>query len=155
MKDNLKVKGRFELLHWNAAGQLQNHIKKDNLVVNTGFAFLAGRLLNDTTLSISHIAVGTDASAALVTDTGLNTQFDPRRSITKTLATSAGGVTNDSVAFQRVLAAGENTATLVEAGLFNHLTAGVMLSRVVFSPIVKEAGDIVTIDWTITFGAGA
>jgi hypothetical protein len=48
--------------------------------------------------------------------------------------------------------AGVGTGALTEAGIFNAATAGVMLSRVVFSVVNKASTDALTITWAITIG---
>ena len=47
-------------------------------------------------------------------------------------------------------------AALREAGIFNAASSGTMLARAVYANIDKQAGDTLTITWTVTIGtAGA
>jgi hypothetical protein len=91
---------------------------------------------------VGWIAVGTNGTAPVVGDTALGTE------IARVAATAV--TVGNTTTFTATFPAGIGTGTWQEAGLFNAVSAGVMLSRVVFAAEVKLAGDSKVVTWTIT-----
>ena len=116
--------------------------KSENLVVTAGKNWVADRMNNANTV-MTHMAVGTGTTEALAAQTALITQND-RNALTSTT------VTNNAVAYVATWAAGDATAALTEAGIFDAASGGDMLARTVFSVVNKGAADSMTITWTIT-----
>jgi hypothetical protein len=114
----------------------------ENLVVTAGKNWVADRMNNANTV-MTHMAVGTGTNAAAAGDTALQTQND-RNALTSTT------VTANAVAYVATWAAGDATAALTEAGIFDASSGGDMLARTVFSVVNKGAADSMTITWTIT-----
>ena len=114
----------------------------ENLVVTAGKNWVADRM-NDANAVMSHMAVGTGTTAAAAGQTALVTETD-RNALTSTT------VTNNAVAYVATWAAGDATAALTEAGIFDASSGGDMLARTVFSVVNKGAADSMTITWTIT-----
>lgn len=114
----------------------------ENLVVTAGKNWVADRMNNANTV-MTHMAVGTGTTAAAAGNTALVTETD-RNALTSTT------VTNNAVAYVATWAAGDATAALTEAGLFDAASSGDMLARTVFSVVNKGAADSMTITWTIT-----
>jgi len=114
----------------------------ENLVVTAGKNWVADRMNNANTV-MTHMAVGTGTSTALAANTTLATEND-RNALTSTT------VTDNAVAYVATWAAGDATAALTEAGIFDAASAGDMLARTVFSVVNKGAADSMTITWTIT-----
>jgi len=114
----------------------------ENLVVTAGKNWVADRM-NNANAVMSHMAVGTGTTAAAAGNTALVTETD-RNALTSTT------VTNNAVAYVATWAAGDATAALTEAGLFDAASSGDMLARTVFSVVNKGAADSMTITWTIT-----
>ena len=114
----------------------------ENLVVTAGKNWVADRMNNANTV-MTHMAVGTGTNAAAAGDTTLQTEND-RNALTSTT------VTNNAVAYVATWAAGDATAALTEAGIFDAASSGDMLARTVFSVVNKGAADSMTITWTIT-----
>ena len=114
----------------------------ENLVVTAGKNWVADRMNNANTV-MTHMAVGTGTTAAAAGNTTLVTEND-RNALTSTT------VTANAVAYVATWAAGDGTAALTEAGLFDAASAGDMLARTVFSVVNKGAADSMTITWTIT-----
>jgi hypothetical protein len=115
----------------------------DNLVVTAGKNFVASRMKDTTKAAMTHMAVGTGTTEALAAQTALVTETD-RNTLTSTT------VTNNAVAYVATWAAGDATAALTEAGIFDAASSGDMLARTVFSVVNKGAADSMTITWTIT-----
>ena len=114
----------------------------ENLVVTAGKNWVADRMNNANTV-MTHMAVGTGTNAAAAGDTTLQTEND-RNALTSTT------VTDNAVAYVATWAAGDATAALTEAGIFDAASSGDMLARTVFSVVNKGAADSMTITWTIT-----
>ena len=114
----------------------------ENLVVTAGKNWVADRMNNANTV-MTHMAVGTGTTAAAAGNTALVTETD-RNALTSTT------VTDNAVAYVATWAAGDATAALTEAGLFDAASSGDMLARTVFSVVNKGAADSMTITWTIT-----
>jgi hypothetical protein len=114
-----------------------------NLVVTAGKNFVASRMKDTTKAAMTHMAVGTGTTAAAAGNTTLVSESD-RNALTSTT------VTNNEIAYVCTWAAGDATAALTEAGIFNASSGGDMLCRTVFSVVNKGASDSMTITWTIT-----
>ena len=114
----------------------------ENLVVTAGKNWVADRMNNANTV-MTYMAVGTGTNAAAAGDTTLQTEND-RNALTSTT------VTNNAVAYVATWAAGDATAAITEAGIFDAASGGDLLARTVFSVVNKGAADSMTITWTIT-----
>ena len=147
IQEQMSVKGRLSVVLFDADGKVKQSQDIPNLVVNTGLAFIASRMKDTTDAAMSHMAVGSGATAAAAGDTALETQIGSRVSLTSTT------VTANATAYVATFAAGTGTGAITEAGIFNALTAGTMLCRTVFSVVNKGADDTLQITWTITRNA--
>ena len=114
----------------------------ENLVVTAGKNWVADRMNNANTV-MTHMAVGTGTTEALAAQTALITETD-RNALTSTT------VTNNAVAYVATWAAGDATAALTEAGIFDAASSGDMLARTKFDVVNKGSADSMTITWTIT-----
>ena len=114
----------------------------ENLVVSAGKDWVADRMNNANTV-MTHMAVGTGTTAAAAGNTALVSETD-RNALTSTT------VTDNAVAYVATWAAGDATAAITEAGIFDAASSGDMLARTVFSVVNKGAADSMTITWTIT-----
>ncbi len=121
-----------------------------NTVVNGGKAFIAQSMIKttvNTPVAMTHIGIGTGVTAATVTDTALGTEVGTRQTVTPTNVTTT--VTNDTIQYVATFAAGNGTAAITEAGVFNASSAGTMLCRTTFAAINKGALDTLTITWKV------
>jgi hypothetical protein len=142
-KDSSKVTGMVNVVVRDDAGKIKQEFTVPNLVVDTGLAFIASRMKDTTDDAMSHMAVGTDNTAASAADTTLGTELARQ-------ALASSTVTSNSIAYVATFAAGTGTGALTEAGLFNDPTTGTMLCRTVFAVINKGAADSMTVTWTVT-----
>jgi len=129
-------------------GSIKQEQEVKNLVVTTGLGFIASRMKDATATAMSHMAIGTNSTAALAANTTLGTE-SARVALTSTTVTAA------AVAYVATFPAG-TPATLTgiqEAGIFNASSAGTMLCRTVFAIINKDVGDTMSITWTVTMAA--
>jgi hypothetical protein len=144
--DKLKVKGTVLLTLTDEFGNVK-HKNECNLVVDTGLAYIASRMVGTAENVMSHMAVGTNNTAAAGTDTALGAESGRVALDSTTIVTTT--VTNDSVQYVATFPPGTATAALVEAALLNAGTSGTLLSRVVFGTINKGASDTLSITWTL------
>lgn len=144
-QDTLAIRGFVDIELQDAAGRVKETRHVPNLVVTAGKVVIAERLgtASPTKAVMSHMAVGTNNTAANASDTTLNTEL-------ARVALTSGTPSTNTVVYIATFGAGTGTGTLVEAGLFNHASTGDMLCRTVFSSIAKAAGDSLTITWTLT-----
>jgi hypothetical protein len=145
-QENLKITGKLNITVFDDTGVVKETREIDNLVVTAGLTYIASRMATAGATAMSHMAVGTGATAAAAGNTALVTE-----SARVALTSTTPGATN--VVYVASFGAGVGTAALTEAGLFNAASAGTMLCRTVFAVINKAANDTMTITWTVTLAA--
>jgi len=132
------------------SGLLKEFREIDNVFTDAGDAHVADQMASTPGESaMSHMAVGTDTTTLTAGDTTLGGETD--RNALTSFTQGAGGDDN-KVVYLGDWAAGDATAALTEAGIFNSSTAGSMLCAQTFSVINKGAADTLAITWTVTFG---
>ena len=141
-KDKTKATGKLIVEVKDEQGNVKETKEVENLVVDTGLSFIAGRM-NATAAVMSHMAIGTGTTAAASGNTTLVTE-NSRKALTSTT------VTANAVAYVATFAAGEGTGAITEAGILNGASGGTLLCRTVFSVVNKGASDSMTITWTVT-----
>jgi hypothetical protein len=142
---NVKMHGSFTMTLVKANGEVET-THKDNIIVNTGFDLIADSVFNTTRgTAANYIGVGTNAVAASVANTDLGAVLSPRR--VGTYNHTAG---TKVVTLSYTFAPGESTGAITEAGIFNSVTGGKMLDRVVFPVVNKQADDTLTTTFTLT-----
>lgn len=151
--DNLKLSGKLKIVVTGEDGSVKDTREVNNLVVSTGIAFIASRIKDATETVMSHMAVGTNNTAAAAGNVNLGAE-----SARTTLTGTTANPTN--VVYSATFGAGVGTAALTEAGIFNYGTytaspgAGqIMMCRTVFDVINKAANDTMSISWTINLVA--
>lgn len=92
-------------------------------------------------------AVGSDNTAPIAGNTALANELG-RVALTSKL--QGTGANANQVTYSATVPAGTGTGTIVEAGIFNAVSSGIMLARSIFSPIVKGSGDAIDITWVLT-----
>jgi hypothetical protein len=122
-----------------------------NLITNAGFAGIASRINGAGSEALfDYIAVGTDNTAAAVTDTTLGAEISSgglsRAQGTASRVTTT--VTDDTAQISKDFSVSSSFA-IVEAGLFNASSSGVMLARQVFSAVNVVSSDTFTVTWKI------
>lgn len=146
-QDRLRMRGRLEVRLFDENGRLKQERIISNLVVNVGLYHIADQLSDQGNDAMSHMAVGTDNTAAAAGNTTLGSEA-ARVALDST--TQGTGAEADEVTYVATFAAGTGTGALVEAGILNAAEAGVLLCRSVFSVINKGASDSLGITWVLT-----
>lgn len=136
--DRIPMKGKLQI---RLNGALVHDI--DNLVVTAGKGFVASRMGGTSAAVMSHMALGTNATAAAAGDTALGAEAG-RVALTSTT------VFNNEITYVATFPAGTATGAITEAGIFNAGSGGTMLARTVFAAVNKGASDSITITWTVT-----
>jgi hypothetical protein len=140
--ESLKASGSLNILITRADGSTESTQVK-NLVVNSGLNYIVSRMKDTTLDAMSHMAVGSGSTAAAGGDTALGTELG-RVALTSTT------VSTNTIEYVALFPAGTGTGTVTEAGVFNNSSGGTMLCRTVFGVVTKDAGDSMSITWTIT-----
>jgi len=144
MRSKARARGEVLLEILRANGHVERY-RILNMVVAGGEAYAASRAVGVATDVISHMAPGTDNTAAAGTDTALGAEIaDSRVAVTA----SSDGNTAKYIA---VFAPGVGTGAWTELGLFNAAAAGTMTNRSVFGTKTKDAGDQITVTWTVQY----
>jgi hypothetical protein len=143
-QDCLKVQGNLIIIKTTGDG-VEDRIEHKNLVVSVGKTNIAARMAGNTAAVMSHMAIGTGNTAAVVGDTTLETE------LARVALTVAGGTpSSNTVTYSASYPAGTGTGALTEAGIFNAVSAGTMLCRTVFPVINKQVADSIVITWVIS-----
>lgn len=109
------------------------------MIVDAWLNALRDFIYGDTITAPTHIAVGTGTTAALPSDTALETEIFPNGS-NRSAITSRTKPSARKVRLQMLIAAGEaNGSSLTEVGVLNAATGGTLVNRVVPTAIVKDA----------------
>jgi hypothetical protein len=146
LNDSLKITGDVSIKLFDESGKVVDERNIHNLVVTAGKTFIAASMLKTTSNSpaaMTHMAVGTSATAPAAGDTTLGAE------IGRVALGSATSSTN-VVTYTATFPAGTGTGALVEAGILNAASSGTLLCHTTFSVVNKGASDSMSITWTIT-----
>jgi hypothetical protein len=141
--ESIKATGNVDVVLTGADGQVKDSREIKNLVVTNGLGFIASRMHDASASVMSHMAVGSGTAAAALANAALGTELG-RVALTSTT------VSGNQVTYVATFPAGTGTGAVTEAGIMNAASAGTMLCRTVFSVVNKDAGDTLSIAWTIT-----
>ena len=123
----------------------------DNLIVTAGKEWLASRMFDASDTVMTHMAIGTGTTAAVVADTTIETEV-----ARQALDVSGGTVSGATVTYTTTFAAdvpdvtAPSTSPITEAGLLNAASTGTLLAHTVFPVVNKGETDSMTISWTVT-----
>ena len=141
--ESVSLKGNLEVILLDGNGIQKDYRKVENLVVAVGKQVIAARLLGNTLAVMSHMAVGSDSTAAATGQTALGGELGR-----VTLDSSAR--TTNVLTYVATFPAGTGTGALVEAAILNASSTGNMLCRTTFSTVNKAIGDSIVITWNVT-----
>ncbi len=143
LQEQVKMTGQVSIRILDKDGNVKDERQIKNLVVTVGKEFIASRMVGTAANVMSHMAVGSDNTAAAVGNTGLGAELGR-------VAFSSGTASGAVATYVATFPAGTGTGAVVEAGLFNASSSGTMLCRTVFSVVNKGADDAMTITWQVT-----
>ena len=139
----LDAKGHLTIELFDKDGSLIDTQSIKNVVVNNGLNYIASRMKDATATAMSHMAIGSDNTAAAAGNTALGTELG-RVALTSTT------VSSNAITYVGDFPAGTGTGAVVEAGILNASSAGTLLCRTVFSTVNTAAADTLKITWTVT-----
>ncbi|MBM9605975.1 phage tail protein [Desulfopila inferna] len=148
---SVKPIGRVHFLFVDeATGAVRDGGWHPNLVTTAGKNHIADQLSGRTQAAMSHMAVGTGTTAALASDTALQTELDRNE-----LDSVVQGTDSDAnkITYTCTWAAGDGTGALTEAAIFNSPSAGQMLCRSVYPVKNKETGESMVLTWVLTISS--
>ena len=160
MIDSQDMQGYLTLVRTDRSGQVIERQQVKNRIVSSGRNLVAemfsGQFVGPPPSPVTHMAVGTGATAPADGDTGLQAQRGSRKAITGSQMTqfSDAGVNRVRVSLQTVFdfnEANDPAIPLTEAGIFTAATGGVMYNRVVFEPVTKTDAFKLTLLWDVIF----
>ena len=138
LHDDLKMTGHLAIA-------INNEVVQEvpNLVVTAGKGYVASRMKDTSLGAMSHMAIGTNSTAAASGNTALGSEAD-RNGLASTVVSGA------TVTYTATFGACEGTGAITEAALLNASSAGTMLCRTVFAVVNKGSQDSMTITWSVT-----
>ena len=141
--ESVSIKGNLEVILLDEKGIQKDYRKINNLVVAVGKQVIAARLIGNTIAIPSHMAVGTDNTAATTSQTALGGELG------RVVFDSTTRTTN-VLTYVATFPAGTATGALTEAAILNASSTGNMLCRTTFSTVNKAIGDTIVITWNVT-----
>jgi len=150
-KETLKLSGMLTIILIDSKGHIKDIRKVNNLIVNTGLAFIASRMAGTAKSVMSHMAIGSNAVSVQPAQTDIQTILGSRVA----LLVNGGTPTSSGINYACEFNIGVSTGTVTEAAIFNSGTAatGDMLCRTVFSAFSKSATDSMIVNWNINLVA--
>ena len=141
----INLKGTFIAVLRHNDGSVETR-RKDNLILNSGFDFIADAIGNPTSRPaiMKYTAVGTGTTAVAAGQTALVTELARKE------ATYSHTKGTKVFSFSTFFAAGEATGAITEAGICNANAAGTFIDRVTFAVINKAADDELTVNFQFT-----
>jgi hypothetical protein len=147
INEDLKLRGDVAIVLKDKDGNVKDSREIHNLVVSAGLEFICSRMAGTSAGVMSHMALGSDTTAAAAGQTDLLSILGSREALDSSTAS------NNTITYVSSFEAGEGTGAVTEAGVFNAASSGTMLCRTVFAVVNKAADDTMSVTWTITLTA--
>lgn len=143
--ETVSLKGNLEVVLLDENRVIKDTRKVNNLVVAVGKNYISSRMTSNSSVIMSHMAIGTANIAATTSQTFLLGE-NARVGLDST------NITNNTITYVATFSAGTGTGTIAEAAVFNNPSAnsGTMLCRTRFNEVNKAAADTVVITWNVT-----
>ncbi len=119
-----------------------------NIITNAGRTLLLNRLQGNGSSYITHMAIGTGATAANLADTTLGTE-----TVRKAVTPAVAGTPNWKVTFNAVFTAAEINNT-TEVGLLNASSGGTLATRNVHTAISIPLTSTMGVDYIVQLNSG-
>jgi hypothetical protein len=146
MQSGIKLGCNVHLELFDKDGNLIDERFGHNIVTTVGLTHIADQLASSASEdAMGYMAVGTNSTAAAAGNTALGAEVASSR-VALTSRTHSGAI----VTYVGTFPAATGTGALVEAGIFNAASSGILLCRLVYSVINKGASDSLVITWTLT-----
>lgn len=145
INSSYQMAGNLRIVLTGENGEVKQEQSVKNLVVSTGKNYIAQRIANNDTTVMNYMAVGTGNTSPAVANTTLMTEV-----ARVTVGSANVAVSANTTTYTATFPSGTGTGALVEAGIFNDPTAGLMLCRTLFPVVNKGALDTLTISWSVS-----
>ena len=142
INEQIGVIGTLRLVLTDANGNVKEDKTVKNLITSLGKTYIASRIASSSSTLMGYMAVGSSSTAPASVNTALGTELG------RVIATPSSS--SNIVTYSSTFGPGVGTGAIVEAGIFNAATAGIMLNRAIFSVINKDVADTLSINWNIT-----
>lgn len=142
IKDTISFSGSPTITLIGPDGNIKQQFTVPNMVVTTGKQFFLSRSLGTSLSPMSHMALGSNASAPAAGNTALGTELGR-------VTLSSAVQTGSAITYTATFGAGIATGALTEAGIFNASSAGTMLARTTFGTVNKDALDSLIVTWDV------
>ena len=140
------VKANVRIRKYDNLGRLRQESRAQNLVVDAGLDFIADYFFYLLNSSIIVVAYGSDDTAADAGDTALGSQYDIGTGV---YASTGTGICTITKSFAITA-----TETAKEAGLLSDDATPVLFARATFTTVNLSDGDVLEVEWTITYTDG-
>lgn len=144
---NFKTEGNLYIVLTDENGNVKQEEYVKNLVVSTGKNYIAQRIANNTTAVMNYMSVGTSSNSPAVANTTLGAEIAASR---VTIGAANTTVSSNTTTYVATFPPATGTGAIVEAGIFNDPSAGLMLARTTFPVINKGSLDTLVISWSIS-----
>ena len=143
MGDSLQLKGYVNVWH-KRLGELLYHHEGPNIVTEGAYELVAQILGGGSVVLPSHIAVGSNGIFPDPSQTVLVVE-EERVALSKAFV-------GRQTTYTATMGVGLGTDTILEAGIFDDATVGVMWARFLTGTIDFLAGDTLDVEWELTVG---
>lgn len=137
------VIGNVSITKTNYLGEVVEKIYIPNLVVAIGRTYIASRMIGTASTVMTHMAVGSNSTAAVAGDATLGTELG------RVVLTSSTN-SNNVVTYTATFGAGVGTGGLQEAAIFNASSGGLILCRTTFPVVNKGSTDSIAVSWSVS-----
>lgn len=142
---NIKMTGILSVKKYNKDNRLVQELNVPNLVVTVGKEYIASRMIGTSSNVMSHMAIGTSATAPVVGNTTLNSEI-------ARVALDSSARSNSIITYSATFGPGVGTGSVVEAGVLNASSSGTLLCHTTFPVVNKDSGETIVITWNISVG---
>lgn len=141
----IKMTGELSVQKLNSNNEVIEQIEIPNLIVTVGKQHVAERMINDSEVKMSHMAIGSGLSISALANTTLVNEL-ARTALVSSIRSGA------NITYTAVFGVGIGSGAITEAAILNDSTAGTMLCRTTFPVISKDNSETIAISWTVTVG---
>lgn len=155
---SLSFVGQVNLKLYNQYNDLITERNATNFLTTAGLSTIVNRIAGASlnTASPYYMSIGTGSTTtplmsmgSLVTPVGTMVALNKQLLQSGSVIDFAAAQQANQLRFSASFAAGNGTATIIEAGIFDN-SSSVLLQRVEYDPITKGANDVLVIQWTLT-----
>ena len=153
--DHQDIKGKVQIALWDSAGNMRAYREVHNAIVNTGRELIAKLFANQQSGKTLKVGVGTSGVEVSPADTIEDREFIAETGIENPAVVVDATANRARFSFSSTFEAAEAIDQLREAGVVfsdaDPEVPNLLYNGVTFSVIDKQEGDVLTLNWEITF----